>query len=737
MPQAQKDAMEQLQSRQSQLLDTIDELRSIGAGGLVELPQIIVCGNQSSGKSSVLEAISRVRFPTKSDACTRFATEVILRRSFQSRIKVSIKPGPSKSNKEERKRLRSFTSEEFTNFDDLPQLIKEAQKHMGLSDSDPDSIEFSDDVLKVEISGPDKPDLTLVDLPGLYSSTSEEQTKEGMAIVRKLTEGYMQNKRSIILAVISAKMDFHLQAVLNIAQHFDEKYERVLGIITQPDTLQEGEEQEGNYLRILRNEKTHLQLGWHCLCNRSFKTKDSSDDERDERERKFFEKGSWSSVSRDLVGIDSLRKRLSKCLFNHICRNLPTLVADIESKILDREERIAKLGQERSSIQDQRSYLIDISSGFERITSQALSGMYDDAFFEGFGKSPSTDERFRRLRAITRMLHEYFYNAMITHGNRRQIVGFIGSSDHSSIPVDETNPYMNISEPMQISRASLEQELAREAQNCRGLELPGNSSHLLVGNLFRDQASPWVKIAHSHLMNCWDSVRYFVSQVLMHLTDEHTLFALTNTIIGLELEKIRDSLESKLEELTLNLKSGHPLPVGREFLSKINETRLSRHTDALESRLIISKGDAGRYSISDIRKATADLQSSTDLFAAGDIINQMQSYYDVSCLTHLFPHLIRTDSPKFQTALVVFVDNIVVLAVENCLLRPLRKIFTSKMVTGMSDDQIKEIAAEPQETRDERLQMTIDLKLLRGGKRALSIFSASGLEHNAPSLFGE
>lgn len=309
MSQAEKDAMEQLQSRQSQLLDTIDELRSIGAGGLVELPQIIVCGNQSSGKSSVLEAISRVRFPTKSDACTRFATEVTLRRSLQSRVKVSIKPGPSKSDKEERKRLRSFTSEDVTNFDDLPQLIKEAQKHMGLSDSDPDSIEFSDDVLKVEISGPDKPDLTLVDLPGLYSSTSEEQTKEGMAIVRKLTEGYMQNKRSIILAVISAKMDFHLQAVLNIAQRFDEKYERVLGIITQPDTLQEGEEQEGNYLRILRNEKTHLQLGWHCLCNRSFKTKDSSDDERDEREREFFGKGSWSSVSRDLVGIDSLRKR--------------------------------------------------------------------------------------------------------------------------------------------------------------------------------------------------------------------------------------------------------------------------------------------------------------------------------------------------------------------------------------------------------------------------------------------
>lgn len=74
------DALHQLQQEQSKLLDKIDELRTIGVGGLVELPQLIVCGNQSSGKSSVLEAISRVRFPAKSNVCTRFATEVILRR---------------------------------------------------------------------------------------------------------------------------------------------------------------------------------------------------------------------------------------------------------------------------------------------------------------------------------------------------------------------------------------------------------------------------------------------------------------------------------------------------------------------------------------------------------------------------------------------------------------------------------------------------------------------------------
>lgn len=97
---------------------------------------------------------------------------------------------------------------------------------------------FSDDVLKVEISGPDKPELTLVDLPGLYYSTSQDQGRKGISIVWGITESYMKNTRSIIMAVITAKADYHLQEVLDMARKFDPQRERTLGIITQPDVLE-------------------------------------------------------------------------------------------------------------------------------------------------------------------------------------------------------------------------------------------------------------------------------------------------------------------------------------------------------------------------------------------------------------------------------------------------------------------------------------------------------------------
>lgn len=623
-------ALKELQTEQGPLLDKIDELRTIGVGTLVGLPQLIVCGDQSSGKSSVLEAISRVRFPMKANMCTRFATEVVLRRHPKVRFKVAIEPGPSQARKGNLEKTKRFAPAEITNADQFQYLIDQAKEFMGINSGQ----DFSEDVLKVEIFGPDKPELTLVDLPGLYNSSSTAQGEQGIKIVRNITERYMANDRSIILAVVGANNDLHNQGVLSLAVRFDPSRERTLGIVTQPDRLETHSDEEESWLQVLRNEKVPLQLGWHALRNRSSTRPDISDDERDREERKFFTEGKWVSVPGSSMGVGSLRHRLSTVLLKHIQRNLPALITDINEKVLDRRSRLAKLGPPRGTLQQQKGFLLNISSNFERITGQALDGMYKDDFFGGLdsGTNPLHQD-IRRIRAIVRQLNEYFADSMETVGCSQFIREFNGKGIPQAL---FGNPYTNSSAPnigipTIRTRSDVEGEVSRQARHNRGIELPGSANQLLVGKLFREQSKPWEKIAREHLTKTWDCVRDFISLLLQYLANDHTYSLLLGNLLDPELEKMKDHLLAKLNELTAYNKRGHPLPLSKSFLAKIQKARSDRQIDKLELAWQTGSHSGDKsITIEQLRQANNEVESTSNQFAAADIVDQMQAYYDVS-----------------------------------------------------------------------------------------------------------
>lgn len=248
------------------VMDVVDKLRKTGLGGIIQLPQICVAGDQSSGKSSVLEAITGIPFPRKENLCTRFATQIVLRRANMESVSVTIIPDKLRV-KEEQANLSNFAVT-LADFSKLGNLMDEAAKAMGLDQvgqSGPRA--FSRDVLNVEISGPSRPHLTLVDLPGLIHSANNQQSKDDVETVKALVEDYIKESRTIVLAVVSAKNDYANQVIL--AKAFDSGADtRTLGVITKPDYLEPGSENEKSWLALAQNEDVQFGLGWHMLKNR-------------------------------------------------------------------------------------------------------------------------------------------------------------------------------------------------------------------------------------------------------------------------------------------------------------------------------------------------------------------------------------------------------------------------------------------------------------------------------------
>jgi len=100
-------------------------------------------------------------------------TQIVLRR--QPVNSVTIKINPSKSRTDIEKSHLAAYNKTIDNLSELPDVIEVTTEKMGLGKIG-DSQAFSRDVLSIEICGPDRPQLTLVDLPGLIHSATKGST---------------------------------------------------------------------------------------------------------------------------------------------------------------------------------------------------------------------------------------------------------------------------------------------------------------------------------------------------------------------------------------------------------------------------------------------------------------------------------------------------------------------------------------------------------------------------------
>ena len=620
-----------LQSKDhAELLDVIDLLRSQGISHYVSLPQLIVCGDQSSGKSSVLEAVSGVSFPTKDNLCTRFATELVLRRAPKENATVAITPGADRTNTEKAK-LREFERSKVS-MDEVPLLINKAKEAMGLTD---DTNAFSDDVLRVEISGPRQPHLTLVDLPGLIHAENKQQSAKDVKLVSSLVRSYMRCPRSIILAVVSAKNDYANQIVTQLARRVDPEGIRTLGIITKPDTLHAGSDSEKAFVDLAKNGDVSFRLGWHVLRNRDYNNRECSVAERDEAEKEFFSRGIWNSLPINSVGIGSLKPRLSTVLRDQIIHELPKLMRELEAGIKDCLKRLDMLGEARETVPEQRFYLMRISQTFSTLVKAAVDGQYAHEFF---GDAIAARGSGKRLRATIQNLLLDFAEDMRREGHEKEIV-----EDPAKVPPEARvlTSRAGFSVPKLISKRDYighVQELMKES---RGRELPGTLNPLIIRDLVYQQAKPWKELVDRNCETVLQITGNCLGSILSHSIDKSTRDGLLLHVIGPATQKCKEKLEKKVTEIMRPHQTGHPITYNRYFTDTIQKARQEhskkdqerRLNDFFDLRLKTGNSLVERprefWTGQVLNALTGQTEKDMDQYACSEAIDCMQAYYNV------------------------------------------------------------------------------------------------------------
>ncbi|KAL2872850.1 hypothetical protein SGCOL_012011 [Colletotrichum sp. CLE4] len=683
-------ALDELNSVETRILfDTTDKLSSLGIGKIVNLPQIIVVGDQSSGKSSVLEAISHVKFPVSSGLCTRFATELVLRNGTQRRVKATIR-----FHNDVRPAQEIWV--DFSEGEDIGKVVTAAKEHMGLTDSNRG---FSKDVLRLEVEGPNLYPLTLVDLPRIFHTATAKQSAEGRTTVMELVESYMEKKNSIILAVISASNQLANQRVLEEAAKHDPTRERTLGVITKPDLLHPGSPDELEYLQVVRGREVvhNLQLGWHVLRNLPDYGKSEADaDSRDVVEKKFFESGSWASIPVIHRGISALRKRLSHILHDHIKKSLPGVLGEIQEKLIENEAELTRLGQARSSHASMRAYLVDIAGGFERLVRDGIQGHYNDPFFGGF------DGTDRKLRSHLRNFNRAIRHILIVKGSSQKISSAVPIPKRRKfMPLHleeflEKNPY-DLQIPEAIAWSEMATQLERQAAANQGTEFPGYANTDLIVQLFRRQSRPWEAVARLHLKKVLVVVKGFVDQAFEHIAGPLGTCSTTSSILSTCVDPFFDAkeeiLENKLRELLRPVQQGYALPLDADFQEAMDRRTSDPGVEDAPGDFDNENSNDGSSEGSQHTGAGTSLRCNE--FGTQWAIETMQTFYDM--------------------ALRTFTDNLINLALESCLIQELPGILTPKDVNEMDDTRLEELAAESEEIRARRTQLQSDIKLLKQG----------------------
>lgn len=339
-----------------------DIFAQLGSTSTIELPQVAVVGSQSSGKSSVLEAlVGRDFLPRGSEICTRRPLVLQL-------LQTKRKPDGSE---EEWGEFLHHPGRKFYDFSEIRREIqaetdREAGGNKGVSDKQ----------IRLKIFSPNVLDITLVDLPGITKVPVGDQPSDIEARIRTMIMSYIKLPSCLILAVTPANSDLANSDALQIAGNADPDGYRTIGVITKLDIMDRGTDARN----LLLGKVIPLRLGYVGVINRSQEDILLNRSVKDAlvAEEKFFHSRPVYNGLADRCGVPQLAKKLNQILIQHIKTVLPGLKARISSALVSVAKEHANYGEITESKAGQGALLLNILSKYSEAFSSMVEGKNEE-----------------------------------------------------------------------------------------------------------------------------------------------------------------------------------------------------------------------------------------------------------------------------------------------------------------------------------------------------------------------
>eukprot|EP00198_Chlamydomonas_reinhardtii_P007892 XP_001697229.1 dynamin-related GTPase [Chlamydomonas reinhardtii] len=314
------------------LIPIVNKLQDIFAQVTVDLkldlPQVAVVGSQSSGKSSVLEAlVGRDFLPRGNDIVTRRPLLLQL---------VKTTPGPTGRPSEWGEFLHA-PGKMFYDFDRIrDEIHQETERLVGYNKN------VSDKPIRLKIFSPRVLTMTLVDLPGLTRVPVGDQPGDIEQRIREMALEYIRRPNCIILAVSPANVDLATSDALQLSQVADPEGVRTIGVLTKLDIMDRGTDAA----HILRNAHIPLRLGYIGVVLRAqadIAAKLPMSECRKREESFFASRAEYRDVAAH-CGVPTLARRLNVILVEHIRGLLPGLKRRIHEALEVRNAELRALG---------------------------------------------------------------------------------------------------------------------------------------------------------------------------------------------------------------------------------------------------------------------------------------------------------------------------------------------------------------------------------------------------------